>query len=189
MIAFSAGGRCIATWSELKPPQEMPIIPTLPLHQGCCRDPGDRRDQVGLLRRRVFVVGQALGIAGAAQVDPQARIAVAGEIGIHLLVAALQPIALAIRQAVDDRRHRISRRHPPATTSAPPAGRRPFIGIHRFSTQRMGRGNSRHHLHGSLSAGRNRPAAAGSGRRARSRSPPSPPRRHGRGRNIARTGS
>ena len=34
MMAFSAGGCIAATCSELKPPQEMPIMPTLPLHQG-----------------------------------------------------------------------------------------------------------------------------------------------------------
>ena len=35
MMAFSAGGRWLATCSALKPPQEMPIMPTVPLHQGC----------------------------------------------------------------------------------------------------------------------------------------------------------
>ena len=35
MIAFSAGGRLAATCSALKPPQEIPVMPTLPLHQGC----------------------------------------------------------------------------------------------------------------------------------------------------------
>ena len=34
-IAPSAGGRLAATWSELNPLHEMPIIPTLPVHQGC----------------------------------------------------------------------------------------------------------------------------------------------------------
>ena len=29
------GGRRLATCSALKPPQEMPIMPTVPLHQGC----------------------------------------------------------------------------------------------------------------------------------------------------------
>ncbi len=33
-IAFSASGRRAATWRLLNPPQEMPIIPTRPLHQG-----------------------------------------------------------------------------------------------------------------------------------------------------------
>ena len=35
MIAFSAGGRSAATWSALKPPQEIPVMPTAPVHQGC----------------------------------------------------------------------------------------------------------------------------------------------------------
>ena len=35
MTAFSAGGRRDATWSALKPPHEIPNIPTAPVHQGC----------------------------------------------------------------------------------------------------------------------------------------------------------
>jgi hypothetical protein len=34
MIAFSAGGLRIAMWMELKPPQEMPNMPTLPFENG-----------------------------------------------------------------------------------------------------------------------------------------------------------
>ena len=34
MTAFSAAGRRAATCSPLNPPQEMPIIPTAPEHQG-----------------------------------------------------------------------------------------------------------------------------------------------------------
>ena len=34
-IALSAGGRRAAICSPFKPPQEIPIIPTTPLHQGC----------------------------------------------------------------------------------------------------------------------------------------------------------
>ena len=33
MMALSAGGRRAATCKPLKPPQEMPIMPTLPEHQ------------------------------------------------------------------------------------------------------------------------------------------------------------
>ena len=33
-MAFSAGGRRAATCSPLKPPHEIPIMPTAPLHQG-----------------------------------------------------------------------------------------------------------------------------------------------------------
>ena len=36
MIALSAGGRRAATWRLLKPPQEMPVMPTAPVHHGCC---------------------------------------------------------------------------------------------------------------------------------------------------------
>lgn len=34
-IALSGSGARAAIRRELKPPQEMPIMPTLPLHQGC----------------------------------------------------------------------------------------------------------------------------------------------------------
>jgi hypothetical protein len=34
MMALSAGGSRAATWSELNPPQLIPIMPTRPLHQG-----------------------------------------------------------------------------------------------------------------------------------------------------------
>ena len=34
MIAFNAGGRRIAMWIELKPPHEMPNMPTLPVENG-----------------------------------------------------------------------------------------------------------------------------------------------------------
>ena len=34
MMAFSSGGRWAATCRLLKPPQEMPIIPTSPVHHG-----------------------------------------------------------------------------------------------------------------------------------------------------------
>ena len=35
MIAPSPGGRRAAIWSELKPPQEMPHMPSFPVHHGC----------------------------------------------------------------------------------------------------------------------------------------------------------
>ncbi len=35
MIALSAGGLMAAICRLLNPPQEIPIIPTRPLHQGC----------------------------------------------------------------------------------------------------------------------------------------------------------
>jgi hypothetical protein len=35
MIALSSGGRSAATCRALNPLQEMPIIPTAPVHHGC----------------------------------------------------------------------------------------------------------------------------------------------------------
>ena len=71
MIAFSAGGRSAAIWSELNPPQELPIIPTLPVHQGWAAS-----HAIGPCRpeflRRVFVVHEPVGVAGASHVHPEA---------------------------------------------------------------------------------------------------------------------
>ena len=35
MTALSAGGRRAASWRLLKPPHEMPVMPTAPEHHGC----------------------------------------------------------------------------------------------------------------------------------------------------------
>ena len=49
MIAFSAGGRSAATCSALKPPQDMPVMPTAPLHQGCAASQAITSQRVVLL--------------------------------------------------------------------------------------------------------------------------------------------
>ena len=96
MIAFSAGGRSAATCSALKPPQDLPIIPTRPLAPGPARDPGDHVAAVVELLLEILVGEVALGIARAAKVDANRRIALAGEPSMHRLVAAC-----ACRRACD----------------------------------------------------------------------------------------
>ena len=59
-IARSAGGRRAATCSALKPPQEMPIIPTAPVHQGCAAIQRDHLERVVVLLLRVLVGATAL---------------------------------------------------------------------------------------------------------------------------------
>ena len=115
MIAFSAGGCLAATCSALKPPQEMPIMPTLPLHQGCAGEPGDHVDRVLQFLLGILVVHQPFGIAVAAHVDADRGVAVAGEIRMGQRVARGGAVALAVGQMLEDRRHRVSRgvrRHP-----------------------------------------------------------------------------
>ena len=91
---------------------------------GLRREPGDHLERVVLLLPGVLVLHQPVGIAVAAHVDPHAGIAVAGEIGMGQLVALDRAVALAIGQILEDRRHRVAARHPPAARSAPPAGSR-----------------------------------------------------------------
>ena len=68
-------------------------------------EPLDHLDRVVVLGLGVFVADQPLGIAGAADVDAHARIAVAREIVMHRLVAAAHQVALAIGQVFEERRH------------------------------------------------------------------------------------
>ena len=113
MIAFSAGGRRAATCSELKPPQEMPVMPTLPLHQGCAARNAMISHGVLLLARQIFVGEIAIGIAGAAYVDAAIGDAVAGEPGMHVHVARHGAVAAAIGDHLDDDRHlRVGHRTP-----------------------------------------------------------------------------
>ena len=53
-------------------------MPTAPVHQGCAASQRDHLDSVELLLRQVLVEQQALGVAAAAHVDPDRRVAVPG---------------------------------------------------------------------------------------------------------------
>ena len=69
-------------------------MPTLPLHQGWRRRPGD--DVAGVLQflLGIFVLHQPFGIAIAAHVDADRGVAVAGEIGMRQLSRAMVPSRL-----------------------------------------------------------------------------------------------
>ena len=58
--------------------------------------------RVVLLALDIFVVEQAVGIAGAGNVDAGAGIAMAGEEQMHLLVAGARAVAAAIRYVFED---------------------------------------------------------------------------------------
>ena len=104
---------------------------------GLRRDPRDQLLAVVELLRRVLVVHQPVGIAGAAHVDAEARVAVAGEVAVHRIVGGPRRIPLAVRQVRQERRDRVrvrllrepqARRHPLAASprresrgSRPPA--------------------------------------------------------------------
>ena len=104
MIAFRAGGLRIAMWIELKPPQEIPNMPTLPFENGCARQPGDDLVAVALLDLAVLVGDQrALAVAGAADVDARDDVAAAHEVGIQV-VAAAASLVLAVGQVLEQHR-------------------------------------------------------------------------------------
>ena len=127
MTAFSAGGRRAATCSPLKPPQDLPIIPTLPRAPGLGRDPGDHLERVVLLLPQILVEQHPFGFAAAAHVDADRGVAVAGEIGVHRLVARGGAVALAVGDVLQDRRHGIgvrSHRQPVAAGEPGAVGER-----------------------------------------------------------------
>ena len=70
-------------------------------------EPADHLDAVLLLARQVLVLEDPLGVARAAQVDPDRRVAVAGEVGVDPRVADGRRVVLAVRDVLEDRRHRI----------------------------------------------------------------------------------
>ena len=80
----------------------MPMLAGAP---GLGRDPWQHLQAIVLLLLQVFVVEQPIGFAGTPHVDPDAGIAVAGEIGMGQVVALRRAVALAIGQVFQDRRH------------------------------------------------------------------------------------
>ena len=74
---------------------------------GLARDPGDHLQRVVLLLPGVLVEHQPVQLAVAAHVDPQAGVAVAGEVGMGQGIALRGAVPLAIGQILEDRRHRI----------------------------------------------------------------------------------
>ncbi len=85
-MAFSAGGFRAATCSALKPPQEMPNMPTLPEHHFC-------------------LAIQA--ITSSAHVDADRGIAVTSEVRVRQRIAHVGPVALAVGEVFEKGWNRI----------------------------------------------------------------------------------
>jgi len=66
-------------------------------------DPGDDIERVVVLLLRVLVAQNAVGVAGAAEIDAHRGISMAGEIPVHGLVAPAREVALAIGNVLQDR--------------------------------------------------------------------------------------
>ena len=84
MIALSAGGRRAATCRLLKPPQEPPVMPTAPSHQGWAAIQAMTSTRVVLLLRQVLVHDDPVGVAACRAWSTRTpAIPCAGEVG-HL---------------------------------------------------------------------------------------------------------
>ena len=79
--------------------RNLPVAPVL------TRQPVDGGDTVVLFLRGIFVVDHAFAVAGAANVEPEAGIAVAGKVTMHLFIARAGAIAFAVGQIFKDQRH------------------------------------------------------------------------------------
>ena len=83
------------------PHAELPVAP------GLLGDPGEDLDGVVLLLLRVFVGDDAVAVPRAPHVHPDGRVAEAGEVGLALGVANGRSVGLAVREVLEDRRHRV----------------------------------------------------------------------------------
>ena len=83
-------------------------MPTAPVHHGCSASQAIASSTSAALLHRVLVGDQPVGVAAAAQVDPDAGVAVPGEVPVPGGVAGGGAVALAVRHGVQDRRHRIA---------------------------------------------------------------------------------
>ena len=81
-------------------------MPTAPVHQGCAASQAITSTRVVLLLRQVLVVAAALRVAAAAHVDADAGVAVPGEVGVARGVARGRRVVLAVRDVLEDGRHR-----------------------------------------------------------------------------------
>ena len=105
ITAPSAGGVRAASCSPLNPLHDVPTMPTLPVAPGLRGEPRDDLETVQLLLLGVLVLDDPAGVAGAADVDADAAVAVAGEPAHLLVVARLRPVAQPVGQVFEDRRH------------------------------------------------------------------------------------
>ena len=81
-------------------------MPTEPSHQGCAAIHAIASTQSSCSRSAVLVQDDPVRVAGAADVDAHARIAVAGEVPHLLVVADRDAVVPAVREVAEDGRHR-----------------------------------------------------------------------------------
>ena len=82
-------------------------MPTAPLHHGWAASQAMTSSASSCSCWAYSSDSKPVGFAAAADVDPHAGIAVAGQIGMGERVALIGAVALAVGQILQDRRHRI----------------------------------------------------------------------------------
>ncbi len=98
--------------SERRDLQRVETAPREPHHPHGARtprlpgDPTNRSHAIFLLLLGVFVEKQAVGFAGATDVDTHGGVTMAGEVAVHRFVAPAGVVALPVGDVLDDRRHR-----------------------------------------------------------------------------------
>ena len=78
-------------------------MPRLPSHHGWFAEPGHHLEAVGVLLLRVLVRDEAVGLAGAAHVDPDRRVAEAGDVGLAARIPNRRAVDLPVREELEDR--------------------------------------------------------------------------------------
>ena len=110
MIAFSEGGAAGGDLERVEAAPGDPEHPRGPGAPGLVGEPGEHLDGVLLLLGQVLVEQHALGVAAAAHVHPHGGVAVAGEVGVARGVADRGPVAPAVGDVLEQRRHRLALR-------------------------------------------------------------------------------
>ena len=108
ITAFSSGGRRRRHLEAVEAAPGDPEHPDAARAPGLLRDPAEHLHRVLLLLREVLVVEQAVGLAAAALVHAQHRVAVAREVGVARLVARRGAVALPVGDVLEDRRDRVA---------------------------------------------------------------------------------
>src|SRR5215472_3993589 len=99
-----------ATGGNLKCVESAPRDSHHPDHAtapGLCRQPRNHLYAIILLLLCVFIEQQAIRIAATSDVDANARVTVAGQIGMSQCISFVSSVALTIWEILQDRRNRI----------------------------------------------------------------------------------
>ena len=123
--AFNAGGRRAAICNPLKPPHEIPIIPTEPDDHACVASHSMTSMPSSCSRCAYSSLHQPIGVAHPGNVHAGAGVAVGGEPTMHGLIALSSTVPAAIRDVLQYRRHSLlagrsgqEQAHPQSSTVA-----------------------------------------------------------------------